>query len=152
MVKERGIYPTTKRPQTSSGSMRPINAIQTVYVALVWYILSKWPRLRGEDNKKITRWDFGKGVRDPGGLWWPIREAPPERVSFSGFRYMKGKGCYSLKYIKWSGICHLGLWKGPKGITDEFYGFLKSRKRCTLVIDSYLKDNAITAVKRDAMF
>ena len=43
--------------------------------------------------------------------------------------------------------------KGPKGLTDaEFYGFIKSRKRSIFVIDSYLKDGAITAVKRDAKF
>ena len=43
-----------------------------------------------------------------------------------------------------------GLW--PKGLTDEFYGFIKSRKRSIFVIDSYLKDSAFTAVKRDAKF
>ena len=31
-----------------------------------------------------------------------------------------------------------GLW--PKGLTEEFYVFLKSRKRSIFVIDSYLKD------------
>ena len=46
----------------------------------------------------------------------------------------------------------MGLWKGPKGITDEFYGFIKSRKRSIFVIDSYLRDSAFTVVKRDAMF
>ena len=34
----------------------------------------------------------------------------------------------------------------PKWFTDEFYGFIKSRK-CS---DSGLKDSAFTAVKRDA--
>ena len=43
-----------------------------------------------------------------------------------------------------------GLW--PKGLTEEFYVFLKSRKRSIFVIDSYLKDSAFTAVKRDAKF
>ena len=48
-------------------------------------------------------------------------------------------------------ICQLGLCKGPKHeLTDEFYGFIKSRKRSIVVIDSYLKDSAFTAVKRDA--
>ena len=37
-------------------------------------------------------------------------------------------------------------------MTDEFYGFMRSRKRSVLVIDSYLKDSAFTAVKRDAKF
>ena len=36
-------------------------------------------------------------------------------------------------------ICHLSLWKGPEGLTDDFYGFIKSRKRFIFVIDSYLK-------------
>ena len=48
-------------------------------------------------------------------------------------------------------ICELGLCKGPKHeLTDEFYGFIKSRKRSIFVIDSYLKDSAFT--KRDAKF
>ena len=42
-----------------------------------------------------------------------------------------------------------GLW--PKGLTEEFYVFLKSRKRSIFVIDSYLKDSEFTAVKREAM-
>ena len=49
-------------------------------------------------------------------------------------------------------ICHLGLGKGLKGLTDKFYGFIKSRKRSIFVIDSYLNDSAFTAVKRDAKF
>ena len=44
----------------------------------------------------------------------------------------------------------MGLLKGPKGLTDEVYGFIKSRKRSIFVIDFYLKDSAFTAVKRDA--
>ena len=40
--------------------------------------------------------------------------------------------------------------KGLKGLTDEFYGFIKSRKRSILEIDFYLNDSAFTAVKRDA--
>ena len=46
----------------------------------------------------------------------------------------------------------MGLWKGLKGRTDEYCGFIKSRKRSILVIDSYLNDSAFTAVKRDAKF
>ena len=53
---------------------------------------------------------------------------------------------------KGRGICHVGLWKGLKGRTDEFYGFIKSRKHPTFVIDSYLNDNVYTAVKWDAKF
>ena len=49
-------------------------------------------------------------------------------------------------------ICHLGLWKGLQGLTDELYGFIKSRKRFILVIYSYLKDSSFEAVKRNAKF
>ena len=38
---------------------------------------------------------------------------------------------------------------GPKGLTDEFYGFEKLAKHSIFVIDSYLKD---TAVKTDTKF
>ena len=57
--------------------------------------------------------------------------------------------------VKGREICQLGLWKGPKGLTDEFYGFIKcgSRKFYSIfVIDSYLKDGAFTAVKTDPKF
>ena len=37
-------------------------------------------------------------------------------------------------------------------ITHEFHGFIKSGKRSICVIDSYLKDGALTAVKSDAKF
>ena len=39
-----------------------------------------------------------------------------------------------------------------KGLTDEFYGIMKSRKRSVFVIDSYLKDSAFTAVESDVKF
>ena len=39
-----------------------------------------------------------------------------------------------------------------KGLTDEIYSFIKSKKRSIFVIDSYLKDSAFTAVKRDTRF
>ena len=42
--------------------------------------------------------------------------------------------------------------KGPKGLTDEFYGYKKSRKPSGFGINSYLKDGAFAAVKRDAKF
>ena len=69
------------------------------------------------------------------------REAPPKGVPFAGFRYIKGWGNLSF-----------GSVKGPKGLTDEFYGFIMQGKLSIFVIDSYLNDNAFTAVKRDAKF
>ena len=46
----------------------------------------------------------------------------------------------------------MGLRKDPKGLTYEYYGFIKSRKRSIFVIDSNLTVSAFTAVKRDAKF
>ena len=54
--------------------------------------------------------------------------------------------------IKGQGNLSFGSVKGPKGLTDHFYGFIKSRKRFSFAMDSYLKDSAFTAVKRDAKF
>ena len=48
-------------------------------------------------------------------------------------------------------IC-IGSEKGPKGLIDEFFGFIKSRKRSIFVIDSYLNDSTFTSVKRDVKF
>ena len=49
------------------------------------------------------------------------------------------------KYVIW--VC-----ERDKGLTDEVYSFIKSKKRSIFVIDSYLKDSAFTAVKRDTKF
>ena len=38
------------------------------------------------------------------------------------------------------------------GLTDQFYGFIKSRKRSIFVINSQSNDSALTAVKRNAKF
>ena len=76
----------------------------------------------------------------------------PKGVPFPDFRYIRGYGFYSLKYMKGEGNLSFGSVKGPKGRADEFYGFIKSGKRSIFVIDSYLNDNAFTAVKRDAKF
>ena len=54
--------------------------------------------------------------------------------------------------MKGQGNLSFGSVKGPKGLTDEFYSFIKSRKRSIFVINSYLNDSAFTAVKRDARF
>ena len=39
------------------------------------------------------------------------------------------------------------LVKGPKGLSDAFYGCEKVKKRSGFVIYSYFKDSAFTAVK-----
>ena len=78
-------------------------------------------------------------------------KAPPERGTFSRLQaYKKGWYLTSWSMQKGREICHLDLWKGPKELTDKFYDFIKTRKRSVkFVIDSYLKDDAFTAVKRD---
>ena len=72
----------------------------------------------------------------------------PKGVPLSVFRYMKGyRRVFTSRSIgKGREICHLGLREDPKGLTDEFYGFNKSKKRSIFVIDCYLKDSAFTAV------
>ena len=57
-----------------------------------------------------------------------------------------------MEYIKGEGNLSFGSVKGPEGLADEFYGFVKSKKCSIVVIDSYVKDSAFTAVKRDAKF
>ena len=46
------------------------------------------------------------------------------------------------------GNLSFGSVKGPKRLTDDFYGFIISGKRSIFVIDFSLKDSAFTAVKR----
>ena len=57
-----------------------------------------------------------------------------------------------MEYVKGEGNLSFGCMKGPKGLTDEFYGVIKSRKCSIIVSDSYLKDSAFPAVKRDEKF
>ena len=54
-----------------------------------------------------------------------------------------------MKHIKGQGNLSFG---SVKGLADEFYGFIKSRKNSVGVIDFYLKDRRFTAVKRDTKF
>ena len=53
----------------------------------------------------------------------------------------------SVPYISVIWVC-----ERDKGLTDEFYSLIKSKKRSFFVIDSYLKDSVFTAVKRDTKF
>ena len=57
-----------------------------------------------------------------------------------------------MEYVKGEGNLSFGCMKCPKGLTDEFYGVIKSRKCSIIVSDSYLKDSAFPAVKRDEKF
>ena len=80
-------------------------------------------------------------------------EDPPERGTFFRLQSYERAGILLVEaYKSRQGNLSFGSVKGPKGLTDDFYGFIKSRKRFSFVIDSYLKDSAFTAVKRDAKF
>ena len=89
--------------------------------------------------------------RLPGGGGTPYnglyREAPPERGTFFSLQLYEREGILLVEVYIWRGreICHLGMLKGPKDQTDEFYVFIKSSKRSIFVVDSYLNDNAFTA-------
>ena len=78
-------------------------------------------------------------------------KAPPERGIFFRLQVNERGGISLVEEYKRGGksviwVCE----RTPKGVTDEFYGFIKSRKR--RVIDCYLNDSAFTAIKGDAKF
>ena len=64
-------------------------------------------------------------------------EAFLERRIFFRLQVYERLGILLVEVYKRGGvICHLGLRKGLKGLTEEFYGFIKSSKRSIFVIDS----------------
>ena len=63
---------------------------------------------------------------------------------------MKEDGFLQLKYIKMVGKTVICV--PETGLTVEFYGFTKPRKRSIFVIDSCLKGSEFTAVEGDAKF
>ena len=80
-------------------------------------------------------------------------EAPPERGIFFRLLVYKKVGFLIVEVYEKVGRSVIWAVKGPKGLPDEFYGFIKLRKRSIFVIDSYLSDSAsFTAAERDAKF
>ena len=78
-------------------------------------------------------------------------EAPPERSTFFWLQLYERVGILLIEVYERVGKSV--IWaceKTQSRLTDEFYGFIKSRKRSIFVIDSYLKDSTFTAVKSDA--
>ena len=59
---------------------------------------------------------------------------------------------FRLQVYEREGKSVIWVCERDKGLTDEFYSFIKSKKRSTFVIDFYLKDTEFTAVKRDTKF
>ena len=81
------------------------------------------------------------------------REAPPERGIFFRLQVYEKVGVLLVEVYERVGESVIWAVKRSKGLPDEFYGFIKLRKRSIFVIDSYLSDSAsFTAVKRDAKF
>ena len=91
----------------------------------------RWVSLFYSDASGISESRFG----------W-VQVDPYERVTFSQVEIYERVGKSVIVVCK----------KGPKGLTVEFYGYKKSRKPSGFGINSYLKDGAFTAVKRDAKF
>ena len=77
-------------------------------------------------------------------------EAPPERGTLFRLKVYERVGILLVDVYKRVGNLSFGSVKAPKGLTDEFCGFKKLRKRSIFVIGSYLKDSTSTAVTRDA--
>ena len=77
-------------------------------------------------------------------------EAPPERGTLFRLKVYERVGILLVDVYIRVGNLSFGSVKAPKGLTDECYGFKKSRKRSVFVIDCYLKDSTSTAVTRDA--
>ena len=71
---------------------------------------------------------FNRGRRRGDSLWWTIRGG----FAWKGYLLQalgisKGRDFTSSSIEKGREICHLGLWKGRKGLTGEFYGLIKLR-------------------------
>ena len=65
-----------------------------------------------KERKKLGKFLFRGGYY----LCWPVRGGSARKgYLFQASGIWKGRE-----------ICHLGLWKYPKGLTDEFYGFINS--------------------------
>ena len=78
-------------------------------------------------------------------------EAPPERSTFFWLQLYERVGILLIEVYERVGKSVIWACETTQSrLTDEFYGFIKSRKRSIFVIDSYLKDSTFTAVKRDA--
>ena len=71
-------------------------------------------------------------------------EAPPERGTFFRLQVYERVGISLAKVYERVGKSV----KEPTGLTDECYGFIKSRKRSICVIDSFLEDSSFAPVKK----
>ena len=93
----------------------------------------------------------------PGGPPYNINglygEALPKRGTFfelQGYERVGMSPVEASERVCWE-ICHCGLQKDLKGLTDAFYSFMaakKTRELSGLVVYSYLKEDTFTAAKK----
>ena len=77
----------------------------------------------------VIRGGEGGGGTPYNGLYG---EAPPKRGTFFRPPVYERVGNSLVEVYERVGNLSLGSVKGPKGLTDEFYGFIKTRKRSIL--------------------
>ena len=71
-------------------------------------------------------------------LWWPVRGGSARKgYLFQVSGIWKSAEFTTRSISKDREICHLGLWQGPKGLTDEFYGFIALRSHLLPLFISY---------------
>ena len=107
---------------------------------------NRWIRLPRQHLKLLSRPEAGGGGYS---LWWPIgvgsaRKGYPFQAS--GIWKRRDFTCWKKKYIKNNirvGKSVVWVCKRAQGVRDEFYGFIKSRKRSIFEIDSYFRRQCI---------
>ena len=97
---------------------------------------NRWIRLPRLHLKLLSRPERGGGGTPYDSLYG---EAPPERGLFFRLQVYEGVGNSLVEVYKRVGKSVIWVCKRAQGLTDEFYGFTKSRKRSIFEIDSYLK-------------
>ena len=88
----------------------------------------------------------------PGGGGVLAIMAPPERSTFFRLQVYERVAILLVEVCKKVGKSVIWVCQRAhqcKGLTEEFYGFMKSRKRSIFVIGCHLNESAFTSVKRD---
>ena len=102
-------------------------------------------------NKHVLkkRWGVCPGGTHHNGL---KREAPPKQGIFFRLQVYEREGILLVEVYERVGTSVIWVCEMASRVTNEFYGFIKSRKRSICVISSILKDTSFKAVKRGAKF
>ena len=80
------------------------------------------------------------------------RDSPPERGTFFRLQVYERVGILLVEENKGEGNLSFASVKGPKRANRWILWLYKVEKTSRFLIDCYLKDSALTAVKRDAKF